>query len=208
MALDAARKKTLSSAELSTFYSQIGAVKVFETEQYLGLCTILKDIHDPDRGAKVTAVKTAVDKIVQKGVVPPNGLRVYCTNAYAAQNRAFHRDSGWNEVALVILGPKAVTGGRADAMSGTGLGGCNPPTITCIHEIGHILHEHRAGDAFWETGSAITAVRPTSSAEVSGYAGQNSKEFVAEVFAGKILGKAFSATVEGEYNNFSGPPVP
>jgi len=209
MALDAARKTSLSSTELGAFYSQIGSVKVFGTEQYSGgQCTIYKDPSDPDLQVKVAAVKRAVDKITQKGVALPNGLRVYCTNAYAAQNRAFHRDAAWNAVAYVILGPKAVVGGRADAMSATGLAGCNPPTITCIHEIGHILHEHHAGDIFWEKQSPITGVAPTTSAQVSGYAGQNSKEFVAEVFAGKVLGSVFAAAVDVEYNAFSGPPVP
>ena len=90
--------------ELGAFYSQIGSVKVFNTEQYSGgQCTIYKDPSDPDLAAKVAAVKLAVDKIGQKGVALPSGLRVYCTGAFAAQNRAFHRDAGWNAVAYVIL---------------------------------------------------------------------------------------------------------
>ena len=210
MVLDATRKSKLSTTELSAFYQQVGAVKVFESEvgaaggkKYM----IFKDLGDPDLATKVTAVKDAIRLIDAKGVAIPTGLRVYCTNAYAAQNRAFHRDGQWNEIAMVILGPKAVVGGRADAMSGTKLGGCNPPTITCIHEIGHILHEHGAGDVFWETGSPLSG-KATTAGEVSGYAGQNGKEFVAEVFAGKILGKAFSAAVNNEYAGFHGPAVP
>jgi hypothetical protein len=210
MVLDPTRKSSLSTAELSAFYQQIGGVKVFNTEQGVAggkTFTIFKDSGDPDLTKKVAAVKEAIRLIDAKGVAIPTGLRVYCTNAYAAQNRAFHRDGQWNEVAMVILGPKAVTGGRADAMSGTNLGGCNPPTITCIHEIGHILHEHGAGDVFWETGSPLSG-KAASAGEVSGYAGQNGKEFVAEVFAGKVLGKAFSAAVNNEYAGFGGPAVP
>jgi hypothetical protein len=211
MVLDAQRKGDLSKAELSAFYLQIGGVKVFNAENFISgtqTYTIYKDSADPDLGKKVAAVKEAVRLIALKGVALPAGLRVYCTNAYAAQNRAFHRDGSWNAIANVILGPKAVTGGRADAMSGTGLGGCNPPTITTIHEIGHILHEHGAGDTFWETGSPLASTKPASASEVSGYAGQNAKEFVAEVFAGKILGKNFSGAVNTDYANLSGPAVP
>ncbi len=211
MVLDATRKANLSAAELGAFYQQIGGVKVFNTEQGVAggkSYIIYKDASDPDLAAKVAAVKDAVRLIDAKGVAIPNSLRVYCTNAWAAQNRAFHRDSQWNEIANVILGPKAVTGGRADAMSATNLAGCNPPTITCIHEIGHIIHEHSAGDSFWETGSAIAGGKPTTASNVSGYAAQNAKEFVAEVFAAKILGRTFTAAVDNEYVSFGGPAVP
>ena len=82
------------------------------------------------------------------------------------------------------------------------------PTITCIHEIGHILHERSAGDNYWEKGSAMTSGSPTNAGEVSGYAAQNKKEFVAEVFAGLILGKAVSGPCKAEYDSYGGPKVP
>ena len=213
MALDAARKQQLGTGEASAFMSQIGTVKAFAKEDGLyGIVayTIFKDVQDGDAGTKAAAVHAAVKKITDKGVAIPNGLKVYCTKAYAAQNRAFSRDSGWNSVANVILGPAALTGGRPDALSATGLGGCNKPTITCIHEIGHILHENGLGDTFWETGSIVagSAGKAATAGEVSGYAGQNKKEFVAEVFAGLILGKNFSANCKNEYTNLGGPAVP
>lgn len=213
MALDATRKQQLGVGEASAFMTQIGTVKSFAREDglYAGAAyTIFKDFHDGDASAKAAAVHAAVKKIVDKGVAIPNGLKVYCTKAYAAQNRAFSRDAGWNSVAIVVLGPAALTGGRPDALSATGLGGCNKPTITCIHEIGHILHETNLGDAFWETGSIVSGStgKAATAGEVSGYAGQNKKEFVAEVFAGLILGKNFSTNCKQEYANLGGPPVP
>ena len=196
--------------EMAAFCSQTAEVKAFIKEEgvYGGRSyTIFKDSSDGDANTKAAAVHKAVKIIEDKGVAIPYGLRVYCTKAYAAQNRAFSRGVGWSEQALVILGHAALVGGRADALSATQLGGCDKPTITCIHEIGHILHERSLGDAFWETGSAVGG-KATNHAEVSGYAGQNKKEFIAEVFAGLILGKHFSAACMQEYQGLGGPAVP
>ena len=211
MALDSTRKKQLATMEMSAFFGQTAQVKAFEREEgsYSGQTyTIFKDSADGDAAAKTAAVHQAVKKIIDKGVALPKNLRVYCTKAYEAQNRAFSRDGAWNEVSLVILGPAALNGGRADALSASGLGGCNKPAITCIHEIGHILHERNLGDGYWEKGALVTSGVATNSAEVSGYAGQNKKEFVAEVFAGLILGKNFTGPCKVEYNSYGGPAVP
>ncbi len=210
MALDATRKSQLAGTETGAFMGQTAQVKAFvrvpgnyNGEQY----TIFKDFSDPNASEKEAAVHAAVKKIKDKGLALPNNLRVYCTKAYEAQNRAFSRTVGWAECANVILGPAALVGGRADALSATNLAGCNKPTITCIHEIGHILHERSAGDSYWEKGSTLSGQAATA-AEVSGYAAQNKKEFVAEVFAGLILGKAFSHGVVQEYLGLHGPVVP
>lgn len=210
MALTAERKNGLAGAEMSAFASQTAQVKAFVKEDGVfggRSYTIYRDASDPDAGTKAAAVHKSVKAIAGKGVGIPQGLRVYCTKAYEAQNRAFSRGVGWSDQAIVILGYAAVVGGRADALSATGLGGCDKPTITCIHEIGHILHERSAGDAYWETDSHLTG-KATNYAEVSGYAGQNKKEFVAEVFAGLILGKGFTAACKAEYAGYHGPAVP
>lgn len=210
MVLDGTRKAQLAGMETSAFMGQTAQVKAFvrvEGNYHGELYTIFKDFSDKDAAAKEAAVHAAVKKIKDKGLALPNGLRVYCTKAYEAQNRAFSRTIGWTECANVILGPAALVGGRADALSASGLGGCNKPTITCIHEIGHILHERSAGDAYWETGGGISGAA-ANAAEVSGYAAQNKKEFVAEVFAGLILGKPFSHACTQEYLGLGGPPVP
>jgi hypothetical protein len=210
MALDDGRKKSLASMEMGAFFNQTAQVKAFVRVQgnYNGNSyTIFKDSNDGDADAKAAAVHNAVKAIVDKGVALPTGLRVYCTKAYEAQNRAFSRGMGWDQVAYVILGPAALVGGRTDALSATGLAGKDKPTITCIHEIGHILHERSMGDAFWETGSGLSG-KATNGSEVSGYAGQNKKEFVAEVFASLILGKKYSDTCMREYAALHGPAVP
>lgn len=207
--LDDKRKRELASLEMDAFFRQTGQVKAFIQEKgnYKGQSyTIYKDSADPNLTAKVAAVHRAIKTIKDKGVNIPQDLRVYCTNAFEAQNRAFQRDANWNPVAYIILGSAALVGGRTDALSATGFDGFDKPTITTIHEIGHILHERSLGDAFWATGSIIAGKANTGS-KVSGYAGQNKKEFVAEVFAGTMIGKVFPADVLAEYNQFGGPKV-
>lgn len=210
MALDDARKEALAGIEMSAFGTQTGAVKAFIKEDglYGGQSyTIYRDSADPDGPVKVAAVHKGVKTIKDKGIAIPTGLRVYCTKEYAAQNRAFSRGVGWNEVAWVILGPAALQGGRPDALSALQINGFDKPTITCMHEIGHILHERSAGNAYWETNSTLTG-KATHSNEVSGYAGQNKKEFIAEVFAGLMLGKNFSNECMQEYQQLGGPIAP
>ncbi len=207
--LDAKRKSELGSGEMSAFFSQTGQVKAFVQEKgnYKGQTyTIYKDSADPNLAAKVAAVHKAVKTIIDKGVKIPADLRIYSTNAFEAQNRAFSRDATWNPIAFVILGSAALVGGRADALSATGFGGLDKPTITTIHEIGHILHERSSGDAFWATGSII-AGKADSAGRVTGYAAQNKKEFVAEVFAGLIIGKEFGGDVLDEYQRYNGPKL-
>ena len=210
MALADARKKSLSAAEMSAFCSQTAQVKSFarELSRYGGQSyTIFKDHDDPDANTKAAAVHKAVKTIKDSGLNIPLALRVYCTKAYEAQNRAFSRGAQWDEVAIVILGRAALTGGRPDAMSATQANGFDKPTITCVHEIGHILNERNLGDSFWEKDSIMTG-KATNGAEVSGYAAQNKKEFVAEVFAGLMLGRAFSDACMQEYASLGGPQLP
>jgi hypothetical protein len=207
--LTEARKRSLGSLEMATFKTSLGnAAFVKETGNYKGQWyEIYKNNQDPSLAAKVAAVNRAVRLIADKGVKIPNGLRVYLTNEFAAQNRAFSRDENWKEVAYVVLGPAALEGGRADAFSASGFLGENKPTITTVHEIGHILHERSLGDAFWATGSIIAGT-PSTGTSVTGYANSSKKEFVAEVFAGLILGKKWPTDVLNEYRRYSGPLVP
>ncbi len=209
VALNDARKAGLGKVEMGFFRSSLGSVNfVKESSNYKGQSyEIYKNSNDPGVAIKVVAVNRAVKLIVDKGLRIPNALRLYLTNEFAAQNRAFPRDETWSEVAYVVLGPAALEGGRPDAFSATGFLGESKPTITTIHEIGHILHERSLGDPFWATGSIIAGA-PSTGSQVSGYANSSKKEFVAEVFAGLVLGKRWPTEVLNEYRRYSGPIVP
>jgi len=173
---------------------------------------IYVDQGDGDGKAKKKAVIDAVKRIVDKGIALPAGLKVYCAGSWVSQNRAFPRDANWANIAVVILGAKACQGGRPDANSAALpplYRKLNTPTVTCIHEIGHILHCQNVGDDFFDSNDARNwSAAPTNGGEVSGYAKQNKKEFVAEVFAGLVLGQGYSKACTDEYAALGGPAVP
>jgi len=167
---------------------------------------LFEDNADPNLEKKVKAVKKAIRMLIDKHIMPPDGLQIYLTNNYETQNRAFERDEHWNPVALITLGPNALEGGRLDALSSTKSHFfLSKATITTIHEIGHILHERNAGDSFWD-GSFKSKAQNAGS--VSGYASMNKKEFVAEVFAGVVIGMRFPRDVFTEYEALQGPTLP
>jgi hypothetical protein len=82
-----------------------------------------------------------------------------------------------------------------------------------IHELGHILHEINNPGVFWEEQQAAEQQQPSPNApgwqnlatDVSHYAGNNALEFVAEVFAGTLVGKAYSQQVMAAYAALGGP---
>lgn len=201
------RNLNIARFEMNAFSLAIGddhfATKQVEYkgQQY----TLYLNMKDPEVAKKAKAVKKAVKTLVDKGIVIPANLTFYLTNNISAQNRAFERDEGWNEIAIITLGSHAIKGGREDALSATGNFFMPKASITSIHEIGHILHERNAGELFWD--KAFRASTPLS-AQVSGYATMNIKEFVAEVFAGTIIGRRFPPAVYTEYERLQGPTLP
>ncbi len=82
-------------------------------------------------------------------------------------------------------------------------------TAVVVHEIGHLLHEHRAEIAFWNSRRRNAPAVPARLAQqVSSYVGnRNYSEFVAEVFTGLVHGKHYSRGVLDEYEQHGGPRV-
>jgi hypothetical protein len=82
---------------------------------------------------------------------------------------------------------------------------------TMIHELGHVLHEQHDPSTFWDLKASIVPAAVAGSGwlnaamEVSQYATKGPLEFVAEVFAGRLLGKAYGATVNNAYTAANGP---
>lgn len=193
--------------EFCSFMRQMGAVKSFKQERYTyknQACQIFKDKDDGEATAKANAAKKAVKTIIDKGFDLPPDLRFYCTSNYEVQNRAFNKDAAWNTVSWITLGTTALQGGRPDATSSMNIAGFCKGDITCIHEIGHALHAAARGDDFHDPAANLTG-RAANAAAVSGYAASNKKEFVAEVFAGLMVGRHFSTAVMDEYMQYGGP---
>ena len=208
--LSAETKQKQGQNEETAFKEAIRGIQyTTEEKNYKGQnYTILKDIKDPIIKTKVEAVNKAVRILIDKGLTLPAGLKVYCVNN-PPRAIAFKRDANWKQVALVVLG-KDVDQPNTDqpSISMTKFGGLDKPTITTIHEIGHILHERFFGDGFWQLDVRRPGERLTYNADkVSVYATRGQKEFVAEVFAGSVIGMKFPAEVMDEYKKLGGPPL-
>jgi len=126
MAVDQQRKDGIITMEYGAFLRQLSSVKVFQQETYAYKgqnVTFYKDAADGEASQKAACGKKAVRTIADKDFNIPNGLRIYCTSAYEAQNRAFNKDPAWNDIAYIILGTTALNGGRLDATSNMNIPG-------------------------------------------------------------------------------------
>jgi len=227
------------------FKDYIGQTRQFipENGNYKGVPFVLqKDADDPDMELKVNAVKRGVAIVVDKGLTLPSNLTIYlvkdsdrfknplCFNQATGRSVrpvgmdcqevmtiAYQRGINWTPIADIIL--RKITPTKPAALSDSGLMGLPKPSITIIHEIGHILHERHAGEFFFTLGpfrntewtadvNRRGAADEAIAAQVSEYAKRNKKEFVAEVFTGAVLGKTFSAEVWEVYRRYRGPSIP
>jgi hypothetical protein len=208
--LDAARKQSMIMGEFGSFLRFVGQSKGFVCEPYnYGKCQakIYFEGTDSSSSKKVDGIKHAIKTVISNGYALRGEVRVYCTMSYEAQNRAFHRDPAWNSICYITLGKEVLAAADRDSISQQLHPGFERETVTCIHEIGHHLHELSAGDVeFWGTGSSL-AGKPVNSAELSAYAGTNKKEFVAEAFAAMNIGRKLSPAAMQEYLSYKGPTI-
>ncbi|MCC6781212.1 MAG: hypothetical protein IT457_00090 [Planctomycetes bacterium] len=208
--LDDARKAALLPSEYGSFLRFIGQSKGYQVESYqYGKCQAKIYTEPGDKGGakKSEGIKHAIKTVISNGYALRGEVRVYCAMSFEAQNRAFHRDPGWNSICYITLGKEVMAAADRDSISQQSHPGFERETVTCIHEIGHHLHELSAGDVeFWGTGSSLSG-RPVNAAELSQYAGTNKKEFVAEAFAAMNIGRKLSAAAMKEYRDYNGPMI-
>jgi hypothetical protein len=78
-----------------------------------------------------------------------------------------------------------------------------------VHEIGHLIHEHRSKNEFWEHKKKGADIIPsTLSKKISSYAFNNNyDELVAEVFTGLVHGKTYTQDVMAAYKAMGGPEM-
>lgn len=206
--LDAARKASMTTMEFGSFMRFVGQSKGFSMEPFnYGKARVKIFTEGSDKGGskKTDGIKHAIRTVVGNGYALRGEVRIYCTTSYEAQNRAFHRDPAWNSICYITLGKEVMAEADRDSISQQPHPGFERETVTCIHEIGHHLHELAAGDVeFWGTGSSLSG-KPVNSRELSAYAGTNKKEFVAEAFAAMNIGRKLSDTVMNEYKSYNGP---
>lgn len=70
-----------------------------------------------------------------------------------------------------------------------------------LSSIGEIIHERKAGEFYYTLGGK----KPRNAEEVSSRAGDSAYHFVADVFAGWVLGKTYPPAVWEEYRSYRGP---
>jgi hypothetical protein len=195
----------------SGFMKYVTMDKVYLQEQctYNGYTyTVYKGSGDGGAAEKIVALKAAVKTVIDAGFTLPAGLRWYCINDMNVQNRVFARDPGWNAIYYVTLGPTTCTPGSVASISNGPHPGFTKGHVTCIHELGHVLHAARLGEDFYATndqGGCTGAPTGVNAVKVSGYAGGAKKEFVAEVFAGMMIGRTYDDQVMAEYRLYKGP---
>lgn len=82
-------------------------------------------------------------------------------------------------------------------------------TAVVVHELGHIIHERRSPESFWNNKKTSAGVVPADlAAAVSSYlVNNNYDEFVAEVFTGLVHGKRYPPNVMEAYQRQGGPDV-
>ncbi len=212
--MDAGRKQFMLGNEAGGFIKSIVKDKAYTQEiyNYNGYtATIYKGHGDGEAATKVACIKKGMRTIVDKGVALPPNLRFYCIADTSVQNRAFVRDGAWNSVAYITLAPSMLQPGDLQSISNSVHPGFEKGDVTAIHEMGHAIHAHQMGEAFLDTnanGGCNGEPTGANAVQVSGYAGMNKKEYVAEVFTGLILGRAYAHSVMQEYAQYNGPAVP
>jgi hypothetical protein len=180
--------------------------------------TIHHHTNDPSYNARLARVVAAVTLISVAGyrlpalhiVLPKYGreLRVDA-DGHVSLGQEMHR-SEFHPPATVVLSPATFLNPLTQQIGddfqflSTEVG--PDGTASVVHEIGHALHYAQNRALFGDLRSAeYRAVGARVAAEVSGYAGNNPREFVAEVFLGLIYNRPFSRRVMSLYDAFGGP---
>ncbi len=204
----ARRVADMSAADL---YRAVHGQKGFAKNVVHSLCGVTVNFRaglgDPLAEDKIIGVRSAIAKVSARGLVLPNAINVYTSADASFVNIAFQRAIGGGREASIGLGGKMATPGLLPMGVATlkGQGSTsNFVAAVCVHEIGHILHEMVDEEFFWsQDANALTP--PALGGQVSMYAGNNIKEFVAEVFTGLVYGEAYSQGVMDAYRGYHGP---
>ncbi|MGD9587703.1 MAG: hypothetical protein AB7Q37_08585 [Pyrinomonadaceae bacterium] len=156
---------------------------------------------DPVYQSKVAAVKKAVKALVDRQV-DTRILQLMAFNCSSDQDtttqvvkRITIPGESFLPVTHFYLGPNDATPAGSVASNLNGQNGFDSYTIGILHMIGHVLYERDNSEGYYQGNIlARTANR------VSAYARTSRNEFVAEVFAGLMIGVNWPPEVIAEYN--------
>lgn len=211
LSVAAARVAELSATDL---YKSVHAQKGFNKLEIHGLCGVTLNVYrgfsDPLAEDKVIALRSAVGRVVRRTGIPmPNEITLYTSADTAFVNVAFQRAIGGARTASIGLGGKLANPMSLPVGIATGIGAGNADPVpfieaVCVHEIGHILHEMEDAEFFWSQ-EANQLPAANLAGQVSMYAGNNKKEYVAEVFTALVYGQALAQPVVDQYLAYHGP---
>jgi hypothetical protein len=213
------------SGQIADLYGQIGAVKSWRSASHNAsgvTVTVYRDENETDGqlADKIAAIDAAIAKVSAKGLALPNAIKVYCSGKEVCgtvqmKNVAFQRGISGTRDPTIVLSPKVLNAQWAAALNGmcTQVYDHTPvglATAIVVHEIGHLLHEIADEDSFWGAAVAFNSVNTALTPnvifqEVSAYAATNAKELVAEVFLGRVYGRAFTPLIMNAYAALNGP---
>ncbi|WP_179401439.1 hypothetical protein [Burkholderia guangdongensis] len=199
-------------AELSALdlYKSVHSQKGFQKVETHALSGVIIKVHrgfsDPLADNKVIALRSAINRVVRRtGLRMPGEITLYTSSDLTFVNVAFQRAIGGAQAASIGLGGKLANPMSLPVGIATGIGTGNAfIEAVCVHEIGHILHEMENPEFFWSQ-EANELPNGKMAGQVSMYAGNNKKEYVAEVFTALVYGQTFSAPVIQQYVDYWGP---
>jgi hypothetical protein len=177
------------------------------------------DPSDPAAAQRVNALLQAVQRVAAAGfTVPaitahlPRYGRSLTVTANGAQSRgpAVPRaefiapasivlsPEGTNNPIATTVGNPPVHRNLSTTLDPTGVG-------TMVHELGHFLHHTNDRARFWDLNFAEwNGTTAATAAQVSSYATDNPREFVAETFLGLVYGRQYPAAVLALYADLGG----
>lgn len=220
--------RNLDFAELQIRDHKMGSQSIVYTTIEGVRVSIANETGSGHSGIKTHSIREAIKLIVKKGFQLPD-LDFRLASSTDVENVAFMAGAGGKRKATVFLGGKYWSGGKAtgregvagQVYDGTQIWFGNPKqkaqgVAIVVHELGHVLHEISAPDIFWSNktlktgavGNPNPSVWGGAAVKVSQYSAVGQMtclEFVAEAFAGAVMGKKYDAEVKKAYAACGGP---
>lgn len=158
---------------------------------------------DPNSAAKTAAIRQAVKAMTDRQMDTTLlwGASFNCSNDRATISQVIKRANEYGvqfkPVQQFHIGPSLASPfrGSESSVAAKLARRADPRTIDILHMIGHILYERDQTAAYYDLSR-----RAETASRVSGYAQKNMNEFVAEVFAGMMIGHQWDREVLNEYN--------
>jgi hypothetical protein len=184
---------------------------------------VVYDPSDVHSGERIASLKAAITAINQRSDVKVPALTFYlpkygrsifvskdCTiKVMKGINDAIFHPPAFIAVSSAVTGsPKTDEAGGKLKFLSTQLGPNDALKHSFIHEIGHAMHYGKSRQTFYNLKyTALTTENTQMAMEKVSQYGTNPREFVAEVFLGRVMGRTFDNQVMTVYKGLRGPEL-